>query len=166
MRRTASSALGHSRETNAFAPGTRYSSKKGPRSGPAPAALAMWGRPIASAAPAFATAASKLTSTPCSLSLPMIVLARFDALLLSAVASRLDLLQVDPVAADVEVLGVAVHARHLDRGNVLDPELGGGPRRLEDAGDAVVVGERHHRDAGLVGGADHVGRFELAVGNG
>ena len=73
---TASSALGHLRETNAFAPGTRYSSKNGPRSGPAPAALAMWGRPIASAAPAWATAASNVTSTPCELRLAMISLAR------------------------------------------------------------------------------------------
>ena len=35
-----------------------------PRSGPAPAALAMCGRPIASAAPAWATAPSNVTSTP------------------------------------------------------------------------------------------------------
>src|ERR1700712_1954304 len=48
----ASSASGQRRGTKAFAPGTRYSSKNGPRSPVAPAALAMWGRPIESAPPA------------------------------------------------------------------------------------------------------------------
>ena len=89
-----------------------------------------------------------------------------DPLLLRAVAGGLDPLRVDPVAADVEVLRVAVDARHLDRGHALDPDLLGGRERLGHAGDAVVVGQRHRRDPGLGGGADDVRRLELAVGDG
>ena len=124
----------------------------------------MWGRPIASAAPAFSTAASKVTSTPCSLSFAMICFARSTRSCWAFVARRGDPLEVDPVAADVEVLRVPVHAGHLDRRDVLDAALGGRARRL-DAGDAVVVGQGHHRDPGLGRGADHVGRLELAVGD-
>ena len=76
------------------------------------------------------------------------------------------LLEVDPVAADVQVLGVLVDARHLDRRHVLDAELGRGPARLVDAGDAVVVGERHHRHPGLGGRAGDIAGLELAVGDG
>ncbi len=60
----ACSALGQRRGTKALAPGTRYSSKKGPRSPVAPAALAMWGRPIESAAPASRIASSRVRSKP------------------------------------------------------------------------------------------------------
>ena len=35
-----------------------------------------------------------------------------------------------------------------------------------DAGDAVVVGQRHHRHARLGGGADDVGGLELTIGDG
>ena len=45
------------------------------------------------------------------------------ALVLGALAGRLDLLQVDPVAADMEVFGVLVDAGHLHRGHDLDPVL-------------------------------------------
>ena len=56
-------------------------------------------------------------------------------------------------------------AGHLDGRNVLDPELLGGRVRLGDAGDTVVVGERHDRDPRLGGGADDIGGLELAVGD-
>ncbi len=49
-----------------------------------------------------------------------------DALVLGALAGAGDLAEVDPVAADVEVFGVLVHAGHLDRGDQLDPESLGG----------------------------------------
>ena len=49
----ASCAVGQRRETNAFAPGISYSSKKALiSSGFVPAALAMWGRPTEEASPA------------------------------------------------------------------------------------------------------------------
>ena len=60
----ACSAVGQRRGTKAFAPGTRYSSKKGPRSPVAPAARAMWGRPIESASPASRIASSRWRSNP------------------------------------------------------------------------------------------------------
>src|SRR6185436_5087439 len=94
------------------------------------------------------------------------LLGAVDALLLSAVAGRLDLGEVDPVAADVEVLGVPVDAGHLDGGDVLQTELGRGPVRLLHPGNAVVVGQRHHGYSRLGGGADDVGGRELAVGDG
>src|SRR4029079_14589789 len=81
-------------------------------------------------------------------------------------AGRLDLGEVDPVAADVEVLRVPVDAGHLDRGDVLQTELGRGPVRLLHPGNAVVVGQRHHGYSRLGGGADDVGGRELAVGDG
>ena len=60
----ACSASGQRRGTKALAPGTRYSSKKGPRSPVAPAALAMCGRPIESAPPASRIASSSVRSKP------------------------------------------------------------------------------------------------------
>ncbi len=73
----ASEAVGQRRETNALAPGTRYSSKKALiSSGFVPAALAMWGRPTEEASPASAIASSKETSTPSELSLATISSAR------------------------------------------------------------------------------------------
>ena len=43
-----------------------------------------------------------------------------DALVLGALAGAGDRAEVDPVAADVEVFGVLVHAGHLDRRHQLD----------------------------------------------
>ena len=86
------------------------------------------------------------------------------AFLLGALAGRFHLLDVDPVAADVEVLGEFMDRGHLDRGNDIDPESLTGGDRLGHPGDTVVVGERQHLDAGLGGLLDHAGRFELAVG--
>ena len=51
------------------------------------------------------------------------------------------------------------------RGDVLDPELVRDPGRLLDAGDAVVVGQRHHRDPGLGRRAGDIAGLELAVGD-
>ena len=126
----------------------------------------MCGRPIASAAPAFSTRALEADVDAVLVELGDDRLGAVDALLLGVVAGGLDLLEVDPVAADVEVLGVLVDAGHLGRGDVLDPELGGDAIRLAHPGDAVVVGQRHHGDPGLGGGADHVGGLELTVGDG
>ena len=128
----ACSAVGQRRGTKALAPGTRYSSKKGPRSPVAPAARAMWGRPIESASPASRTASSRCRSKPSPRSFSTISPARVTPLVLGALAGAGDLPEVDPVAADVEVFGVLVHAGHLDRRHQLDPEpLGRGlpPRR-------------------------------------
>jgi hypothetical protein len=94
------------------------------------------------------------------------LLGAVDAPLLRLVAGRLDPVQVDPIAADVEILGVLVHAGHLDGGNALDPELGGCCHRFGNAGDAVVVGEGHDGHSGLSGGANDIGRLQLAVGHG
>ena len=94
------------------------------------------------------------------------LLGAVDPFLLGLRAGGGDLLEVDPVAADVQILGVLVHARHLERRDVLDPELGRDPGGLLDPGDAVVVGERHHRDPCLGGRAGDVARFELAVRHG
>ena len=46
------------------------------------------------------------------------------------------------------------------------PSSSAGAIGLGDAGDAVVVGQGHHRHPGLGGGADDVGGLELAVGHG
>ena len=56
-------------------------------------------------------------------------------------------------------------AGHLDGGDVLDSKLLGGRVCLGHSGDAVVVGQRHHGDARLGGGADDIGGLELAVGD-
>ena len=125
----------------------------------------MCGRPIASAAPAFSTAALEGHVHPVLVEPGDDLLRAIDPLLLRAVARGLDRLDVHPVAADVEVLRVLVDAGHLDGRDVLDPQLLGGRVRLGHAGDAVVVGERHHRDPRLGGGADDVGGLELAVGD-
>ena len=89
-----------------------------------------------------------------------------DALVLGALAGAGDLAEVDPVAADVEVFGVLVHAGHLDRRHQLDAEPLGGARRLGDAGDRVVVGQGEGRDARLGRPLDDLRRRQLAVGDG
>ena len=161
----ACSALGQRRGTKALAPGTRYSSKKGPRSPVAPAALAMCGRPIESAAPASRIASSRVRSKPSRAQVLDDLPGPLAAPLLRPLAGRRDLLQVDPVAADVEVFRVLVHARHLDRRHQLDPQP---PRRLFGLGhprDRVVVGQRQRRHARLRGFPDDPSRRQLPVGD-
>ena len=95
------------------------------------------------------------------------LLGAVDALLLGLRAGRRDLLEVDPVAADVQVLGVLVDARHLGRrARSRSRARSATAGRLLDAGDAVVVGQRHHRDPGLGRRAGDVAGLELAVGDG
>ena len=103
------------RETNALAPGTRYSSKNGPE------VRAGAGR-LGDVRAADRVGGAGLGDRVLEADLDAVrveprddLLGAIDALLLGAVAGRLDALEVDPVAADVQVLGVAVDARHLDR---------------------------------------------------
>ena len=58
-------------------------------------------------------------------------------LVLGALAGAGDPPEVDPVAADVEVFGVLVHAGHLDRRDQLDPELG--RRRLAASATPAIA---------------------------
>ena len=74
---------------------------------------------------------------------------------------------VEQVAADVEVLALAVERRDLggrDDGDAVD--VVGDVERLGDAVDRVVIGQREQLDAGRVGAADDVGRGERAVARG
>ena len=77
---------------------------------------------------------------------------------LGPLAGRLDLLQVDPVTADMQVFRVLVHARHLHRRNDLDPELPPRLQRVRNPRHRVVVGERQGRDPGLRCFRDHLSR--------
>ena len=163
IRSTASSALGQRRATNAFAPGTRYSSKNGPRSGPAPAARAMCGRPMESAAPACATASSKVTSTPCSLRRSMISRARLTRSCWARSHAGAICVEVDPVAEHVEVIGVLVHAGHLHGRHALDAGLLRGRDGVGNTRDGVVVGQRHHCHAGLRRRGRDLSRGQLAI---
>ena len=86
-------------------------------------------------------------------------------LLLGPLAGRRHLLQVDPVAADVQVFGVLVNARHLDRRHQLDPQPLRRRRGLRDPGDRVVVGQRQRRNPRLRSFLDHLGGRQLPVRN-
>ena len=108
------------RATKAFAPGTRYSSKNGPRSGPAPAARAMCGRPIESAAPASRDRVVEGDLDAERVQPVDDLVGAVHPLLLRALARGRDPVQVDPVAEHVQVVRVAVNARHLDRRHALD----------------------------------------------
>jgi hypothetical protein len=88
-----------------------------------------------------------------------------DSLLLGPCAGGRDLLHVDPVAQHVQIVRVAVDARHLDRGHALDPCLGRRRPGLTDARDRIVVGQRHHGDPRCGRGARNLGGWELPVGD-
>src|ERR1700748_1944230 len=95
----ACSAFGQRRGTKALAPGTRYSSKNGPRSPVAPAALAMCGAPIESRPRASALAYRAMgggVKTDPPQFLDDLAGAR-PPLLLRPLTGRLDLLQIDPI---------------------------------------------------------------------
>ena len=89
-----------------------------------------------------------------------------DAFPLGALAGRGDLVEVDPVPADVQVFRVLVDAGHLDCRHQLDAQ----PRcrlcRLGDAGDRVVVCQCQRRHPGLGGPGDDVGGRQLPIGDG
>ena len=118
----------------------------------------MWGRPIESASPASRTASSRWRSKPSPRSFSTISPARVTRSCWARSQAPAIAAEVDPVAADVEVFRVLVHAGHLDRGHQLDPEPLGRLGRLGDAGDRVVVGEGEGRDPGLGGALDDLGR--------
>ena len=89
----------------------------------------MWGRPTERASPASAIASSMLSSKPSRRRLLDDLLGPADPLGLGALAGGGERLGVDPVAADMEVVGVCVDAGHLDRRHQLDPgALGRGGR--------------------------------------
>ena len=100
----------------------------------------MCGRPIASAAPAFGDGALECHFDAVLVEPRDDLLRAIHPLLLRAIARGLDRLDVHPVAADVEVLGVLVDAGHLDGRDVPDSKLLGGRICLGHAGNAVVVG--------------------------
>jgi hypothetical protein len=86
-------------------------------------------------------------------------------LLLRPLARRRDLLQVDPVAADVQVFGIAVDAGHLDSRHQLDPDPLRGLRGLGDPRDCIVVSQRQRRHSGLGSFRNDLGRRQLPVGD-
>ena len=101
---------------------------------------AMWGRPIESAPPASRIASSRVRSKPLAAQVLDDLPGPVAPLLLGSLAGRRDLLEVDPVAADVEVFGVLVDAGHLDRRHQLDPQLRRRLLRLRHPGHRIVIG--------------------------
>ena len=68
------------------------------------------------------------------------------------------------VAADVQVLELAAHARELGRRGAAQAVLARGAERLRHAVDGVVVGQRHQLEARRGGVRDDVGGRQGAVG--
>ena len=126
----------------------------------------MWGRPIESAAPASRIASSRVRSKPSRRRFSTISPARLPRSCWARSQVGPILLEVDPVAADVEVFGELVDAGHLDRRDELDPEAPAAAARFRDPGDRVVVGQGQRRHPGLGGLLDDLGRRQLAVGVG
>ena len=104
-------------------------------------------------------------SKPSRRSFSTISPARLTPLLLRPLAGGRDLLEVDPVAADVQVFGVLVHAGHLDRRHQLDPEPLAASAASADPRDRVVVGQRQRRHPRLRSFGDDLGRRQLPVGD-
>ena len=163
VRRSASA-----RDTNALAPGTRYSSKNGPRSPEAPAARAMCGRPIESARrPPRETASSRCRSTP---SAPELLddLAGAGRRARAGPARRRRRSGRGRSSNRIcQVFGVLVDAGHLDRGNAARcPGAPAASAAAGDTGDRVMVRQGEARHARLGGALDDLGGCELAVGDG
>ena len=120
---TASSALGHFRETNAFAPGHQVLLEERAEVGPRAGRLGDVRAADRVGGAGLVDRVLEAHLDPVLVELGDDLLRAVDALLLGAVAGGLDRLEVDPVAADVQVLGVLVDAGHLGRRHVLDAEL-------------------------------------------
>ena len=125
----------------------------------------MWGRPIESASPASRDGVLEVDVEAVLAQVRDDLPGPRHPLVLRPLTGGGDLPQVDPVPADVEVVGVLVHARHLDRRHQLDPKLLGGLRRLSHPGDRIVVGQRQRRNPGLGGFLDNLGGHQLPVGD-
>ena len=78
-------------------------------------------------------------------------------------AEQVAVLVVEQVAADVQVLALAVERRDLGGRDERDAVVGGGVERLGDAVDRVVIGQREQLDAGGGRARDHLGGRQRAV---
>ncbi len=76
-----------------------------------------------------------------------------------------DAAEVHPVAADVQVFRVLVHAGHLDRRHQLDPNPLRRILSFNHPSDRVMVRQRQRRNTSLGSLLNHVRRRQLPVGN-